>query len=311
MISSANLPLFFIRLARILPLWLRSLLGWLIGYCFGLIPLRDQRFTKLQLQVILRLAPNLHLHLMAARVLANAGRCFLESLDLSALVSGRRISSRVSCDQRAYIEALISQRRPIVALTAHLGNWELLAAYMVQLGVPLTAIGKQLRSVQLQEALEFVRRQHGVETMWRSERSSARGILRALQQGRTVAALVDQDTNVSSSCLPFMGLPAATPVGLLELGQRANAIFVSAFIVRTGFLRFQIHVHELPSADPQSMLLEFNQRLENLIRANPTQWVWFHKRWRSPETGKRLSSKEYLSYLRKKLGEPQNSADTR
>lgn len=294
-ISKPNLPLLCIRALAVLPLSLRSVLGWLLGFVFGLLPLRDQRITRLQIRAVLGKSRVAAL-LLCARVFANAGRCFLESLQLRALLNSQAPS--VTCQQLELIHTLLAQRRPIVALTAHLGNWELIAAYMVQLGVPLTAVGKQLRSPELQEALEFLRQRHGVETIWRSERASARGLLRALQRGRTVSALVDQDTTVASISLPFLGLPAATPIGLLELGLRVDAAFVSAFIVRTGFLRFEVQVQELPTSNNHEMLREFNRRLEQHVRAAPEQWVWFHKRWRSPEPGKRLSRCDYLAYLK-------------
>jgi Kdo2-lipid IVA lauroyltransferase/acyltransferase len=113
-----------------------------------------------------------------------------------------------------------------------------------------------------------------------------------------MSALIDQDTRVAGIPVPFFGRKAATPSALISLGQRYRAIFVSVFIVRTGLRHYEIFAKEFdPGLSIEELLTQYNARLEGYVRAYPSQWVWMHKRWRTTENGKRLSSREYLRML--------------
>lgn len=282
-----------------IPFSLRSALGWSLGYLVGLFPLRERSIAKLQLQVFL---PEANADRLTPRVFANAGRTLFESLRLSPILRVR--ASRITCEAWPTITSWLSSDRPIVALTAHTGNWDLLAGYMIAQGIPLTTIGKEARNPTAQKVLSSIRDGYGIETIWRSDRSGVKRLLQCLKERRTIAALIDQDTRVESAMIPFFGTPAKTPSSLVALGRKANARFVSAFMFRTGFMRYTVFVEELPSSlDDAALLAEYHRHLEQLVRRYPDQWVWFHKRWRTQLDGRTLSTREYLAELRKRLAE--------
>jgi KDO2-lipid IV(A) lauroyltransferase len=198
----------------------------------------------------------------------------------------------------------VRDERPIVCLTGHTGNWDLLAAYVISRGIPLTTIGREARSPTAQKVLETVREGYGIETIWRSDRTGLKRLLQCLKERRVVAALIDQDTRVDSIMVPFFGTPAKTPVSLISLGRKMNARFVTAFLFRTGWFRYSVWVEEIPDLNSEyDILCEYHQRLETLIRRFPSQWVWFHKRWRSLPDGTALSSREYQALLHDRLAQ--------
>jgi KDO2-lipid IV(A) lauroyltransferase len=281
-------------LAR-LPIKIRSALGWILGYALGLVPLRDQRVASAQVSTFLR-PPRPQPIVRGA--FANAGATLLESLELRPILKSGR--GRVRCDAWDQIEQWASAERPIVALTAHTGNWDLLAAYMIHRGIPITTIGKEARNPAAQLILSRVRRRYGIETLWRSDRRAVKRLVQCLKERRVVAALIDQDTRVESKYIPFFGCPAKTPSSLISLGKRAHARFVSAFLFRVGFTKYQVFAEEFPDDLSEDEILRlYNARLEDLIRRFPTQWVWFHKRWRSRPDGSVLSTREYLASMQK------------
>jgi KDO2-lipid IV(A) lauroyltransferase len=280
-----------------LPFSVRSAMGWSIGYLVGLLPLRERTITQLQLSAFL---PSVNARRVTPRVFANAGCTLFESLNLAPILKAQ--ASRIRCDAWNTIETWLQSERPIVALTAHTGNWDLLAAYMIARGIPLTTIGKEARNPIAQRLLRSLRQAYGIETIWRSDRSGVKRLLQCLKERRTIAALIDQDTRVESVMIPFFGTPTKTPSSLVALGRKANARFVSAFLVRTGFLRYQVFVEELPSSlDDTQLLAEYHRHLEGLIRQFPAQWVWFHKRWRTQTDGTTLSTREYLAALSERI----------
>lgn len=277
-----------------LPFVVRSALGWLLGYAAGCVPSRDQKIGRAQIATFLHHG---HPGLLIRSAFANAGATLFESLNLVPILKSHEM--RISCPNWSSIEEWTLDERPIVALTAHTGNWDLLAAYMIHRGIPISTVGREARSRAAQHILATMRHRYGIETIWRSDRRAVRRLMECFKERRVVAALIDQDTRVDSSFVPFFGAPAKTPSSLISLGKRANARFVSAFLFRVGFLRYEIFAEEFPEGlREEEILLAFNKRLEGLIRRFPSQWVWFHKRWRSRADGAVLSSRDYLEQLR-------------
>jgi KDO2-lipid IV(A) lauroyltransferase len=291
--SKATLILFIVGLVSRVPFSLRSAFGFCAGYLVGCLPIRERRFALLQLKVFM---PNISAARTTRRVFANMGQTLLESLNIKPIL--KKSSSRIQCSNWEQVEKWSNDSRPLIALTAHTGNWDLLAAWVISRGIPLTTIGREARSPRAQAVLKRIRENYGIETIWRSDRSGLKRLISCLSERRVLAALIDQDTRVESIPVTFFGSPAKTPVSLITLGKKMNARFVTALIFRTGWLRYQIFVEEIPDQQSEQQLLEiYNNRLESLIRIFPNQWVWFHKRWRSPDQNTTLSSREYESLL--------------
>jgi KDO2-lipid IV(A) lauroyltransferase len=277
----------------ILPLSFRCFLGRQIGVAFSYFETRDRLITELQIKWIL---PQISPKEILPKIFGNIGSNIFEALNLKPIINN--MDRYIECPNAEIPKTINKRGRPVVALTAHMGNWELMAAYMVKVGVPLTTVGRQARNRFGQYLLSHLRARYGVNTMWKENRSGLREMVKHLSPGHTIAALIDQDTHVRSENIPFMGHLAKTPVGLIDIGKRFNAIFVTSFIVKDGD-KHVIHVEEIPDTADQAEILEiYNTRLEELIRRYPDQWIWMHKRWRSCVAEKPLSSKEYIQFLK-------------
>jgi Kdo2-lipid IVA lauroyltransferase/acyltransferase len=282
-----------LSLMRLLPLSARRLLGGWAGFLFGCFPTRERLITQLQLECVF----GKNKHISPRDVFRNIGIIAGESLGIEKTL--RNCSETIQCDNWNELHEIMNSERGVLALTAHFGSWEILAGYMAAEGIDLTVIGREARVKPLQELLSRVRKESGVKTVWRSNTAGRREIVRGLRTpGRVVAALIDQDTQVKSEFVPFFGLPAKTPSSLIELAKRYKSRIVTAFIARTSDNTFKVLVS--PLADELSVtevLKEYNQRLEDIIRAYPEQWVWFHKRWCSQPSRSRLSSSNYITFL--------------
>jgi KDO2-lipid IV(A) lauroyltransferase len=229
----------------------------------------------------------------------------MESLSLKPMIT--KHESRIQCDAWPTVQEWISDDRPIITLTAHTGNWDLLAGYVIARGIPLTTIGREARNPSAQKVLRAIREGYGIETIWRSDRTGLKRLVQCLKERRVIAALIDQDTRVESIHVPFFGTPAKTPVSLITLGMKANARFVSAFLFRTGWLTYKVFIQEIPTRSTEQEILQvYHDHLEQLVRRYPDQWVWFHKRWRSLPDGTTLSTRQYREMLSNRLNESQS-----
>ncbi|MEA2561633.1 MAG: Kdo2-lipid lauroyltransferase/acyltransferase [Acidobacteriota bacterium] len=180
------------------------------------------------------------------------------------------------------VEAARATGRPILVLTGHCGNWELIAVPTRAGGYPLAAIARPLDDPQLQELLVSVRRHLGSMTIARGTRGAARQILGVLRTGGGIAMLIDQDTKVDGVWVPFFGRPAFTPVGPAEMALKQDMRVVPTFIERRpdgGHLLRFLPILDLPD-DPREATARMTAEIEKQIRRRPEQWVWWHKRWR-------------------------------
>lgn len=180
------------------------------------------------------------------------------------------------------VEALRAAGRPIVVLTGHCGNWELLAALINCRRLAMEVVGRRLAEPELQRLLVGVRRRFGTETIERGEAGAARRLLATVRGGGALGVLIDQDIRAESVFVPFFGRLAHTPVGPAKLALRAGAAVVPSFIERLPGGRHRAVFHpplELPD-DPTAATAAMTRAIEEQIRRAPEQWVWMHRRWR-------------------------------
>lgn len=282
-----------VEVLRRLPVAIRAGIGAVCGAIFGLLPLRDRRIAELQLSRFLGgTAPRR----TAIGTYAEAGRTALTAINLTPLLR------RVVCPHVQYLDSLKTLGRPVLALTAHLGVWDLLGAYTVSRGLTVATIGRAARSERLHSVLAKIRSGYGITTIWREDSRGIRAIVKHLRANGLIAALIDQDTRVSGTFSDFFGCPAFTPSSLIEIARRYDALIVTAFIVRREDGMHEVSVEPIgDAASLDEILSTYHTRLEALIRRYPTQWVWFHKRWRTSPSGERPSSAEYERRLRTEL----------
>lgn len=180
--------------------------------------------------------------------------------------------------------------RGAVFVSAHLGNWELLAQRIVQDGFPSATLVRRASNPYLDGWLTSRRRANGLVTIDRGGPRSARGILRALREGRLVGMLIDQDTRVQSVFVPFFERLAATPVAPAHLAVSRGLPVVLGLIHRrsSGGHRIRIQAVEVPPPVPgveraarvHGLTLELTRRIEEAVRQRPDEWVWVHDRWK-------------------------------
>jgi len=217
------------------------------------------------------------------------GRCALEAA-VARRLGPDRLGDLVHVPDEA-LEALRRARergRGIVAVTGHVGHWELLGWAMVKSGIPLSVIAKENVDPRLTSLVDDFRARGGVHTLWRARPGSAVGMLRALRRGEMLGLLIDQDTRVQSLFVPFFGTPAATPRAASDLVLRTGAPALVTFAPRGPDGRYRLSAEELEvpatgdaEADALELTRRFSLAIEAAIRRTPEQWVWMHQRWKT------------------------------
>jgi Kdo2-lipid IVA lauroyltransferase/acyltransferase len=172
--------------------------------------------------------------------------------------------------------------RPILILTGHCGNWELLAAAINGRALAMSVVARQLDEPELDELLVGFRARFGTPTIARGAPGAARALLRAVRWGGALGMLIDQDTKVEGVWVPFLGRAAYTPVGAAELALRFGCAVIPTFIERLedGSHLARFHPPLTLPADATAATAAMTEPIEAQIRRVPEQWVWLHRRWR-------------------------------
>jgi Kdo2-lipid IVA lauroyltransferase/acyltransferase len=181
------------------------------------------------------------------------------------------------------IEKAWAAERPILILTAHCGNWELLGAVLNCRGLGMAALARPLDEPAQQRMLAGLRERFGTPTIARGEEGATRQLLTTLRRGGALGVLIDQDTKVDGVWVPFFGRPAFTPVAAAKIALRQNnAAVIPVFAERLPDGRHLATLHpplELPD-DPTEATALMTAKIEEQVRRRPEQWVWMHRRWR-------------------------------
>ncbi|HET6368709.1 MAG TPA: hypothetical protein VFG27_15850, partial [Pseudomonadales bacterium] len=156
----------------------------------------------------------------SATELARIGRASFRHLGMNFVEScvfffrpPARLLSRVSVDGAPNVEAAHAMGRGILLLTAHFGNWELLAASHALTRFPLSVVVRPLDSPLYDGILERFRTRSGVDLI--TKRRALPDIVDALRRGRMVGILLDQNASRREGVfVPFFGVPASTSKGM-------------------------------------------------------------------------------------------------
>ncbi|MAT71071.1 MAG: lipid A biosynthesis acyltransferase [Planctomycetaceae bacterium] len=190
-------------------------------------------------------------------------------------------------------------RRPMVVLTGHLGNFEM-GGYLLGLhGFPTHTVARRLDNPFLDRWINEFRGRTGQHMLEKTGSGPAIGEL--LASGGTLALLGDQYAGDGACWVNFFGKPAAThkAVGLFTLGGEAPTA-VCASLRRERILQIQMTLGDLvdpadadcPVRTIPEVIQWYTGELEKLIRRAPGQYWWVHRRWKgTPPQRKRRAKK--------------------
>ena len=181
----------------------------------------------------------------------------------------------------------------VLVLTGHLGAWELSSFYHSLVGFPMGLVIRRLDNPLVDEFVNRIRCLHGNRVIHKDD--FARGLISAMRAGETVGILMDTNmTPPQGSFVPFFGVQACTASGMARVALKTDAAVLPGFLLwdqarRKYVLRFGPQIELVRTGDLAADVLantaEFAAVTERYIRANPEQWLWMHRRWKTRPAG--------------------------
>lgn len=225
---------------------------------------------------------------------SNVGRQLGEFSQLPKLRTPEDAFRTVRFENREVIMDAVASGRGVLSLTGHLGAWEISPVCLRLSGSPpINFLVRRLDNPRVEALAERYRTRCGNRTIDKSK--AARPVLAALGRGEIVGILADLNTlDHEGVFVDFFGVPASTTGGLAAFALKTNAAvipvhtrwdesegrYVQTFepeleVVRTGSRDEDVRVNTQA----------FTAIVERWIRANPDQWIWVHRRWKTRPPG--------------------------
>lgn len=227
---------------------------------------------------------------LALRVFRNLGKNVADAVRLKNM-KWEEVDRITDVEGLEHFDKAYIQDKGVIALTGHIGNFELLAAWFSLKGYKVSVIGREVYDPRLDRLLVENREKVGMESI--PTTAGVKPILKALKSSRALGVLADQDSSrVRGVFVDFFGRPARTPVGPILLPYKTGSPIIPMAIVRQDRNRYRIivkpEVKLVFSDDREKDVVDVTQRytqvLESIIREYPDQWLWMHDRWKSKPT---------------------------
>jgi KDO2-lipid IV(A) lauroyltransferase len=187
-----------------------------------------------------------------------------------------------------FVHELAARPGPILFVSGHIGNWEVLPALARTYGIKLASFYRAAANPTLDKIIVGLRQSVVGEAVpqFAKGAAGARAALAFLRDGGKLGMLVDQKMNDGIPA-PFFGHTAMTAPAASAFALRFRCPLVVTYVQRLGPLRCRVLCDEpipLPDtgdrqADISRLTAEINLRLERWIRAHPESWLWLHRRW--------------------------------
>ena len=177
----------------------------------------------------------------------------------------------------------IKKGPPVIFVSAHFSNFELMAMAIEKAGINLSAIYRPLNNKLVNSIMEPIRKKYICKNQIKKGINGVRESLKFFKQGTSVAIMIDQRVSEGEK-INFFDYPAFTTTIPAQFVKKFKCKVQPVHIERYNKINFKITFDEQiifgENEDSASISLKLNQWLENKIRKNPSQWIWTHDRWK-------------------------------
>jgi len=181
------------------------------------------------------------------------------------------------------LEKIKLNKEPVIFVSGHFNNFELMAMYIEKSGIDLAAIYRPLNNIFLNPIMEKIRKNYICKKQVKKGISGTKEILGYFKNGSSIALMIDQRVSEGISC-KFFDNKALTTTIPAQFVKKFNCKVIPLYIQRLKADNFKLEILKpiefSKDETIETITLYLNKVLENLIRKNPEQWIWSHNRWK-------------------------------
>ena len=266
---------------RIIGIKLASSFGSFIGKFFGPF-FRSKKKIISNLKKALPETSEKNIELIINEMWGNYGKILSEYIFIKKIRNSKN-EKFVTVEGQEILEEIKISKDPVVFISGHFNNFELMAMEIEKSGINLAAIYRPLNNIFLNKIMEIIRKKHICKNQIKKGRSGTRELLVFLKKNYSIALMIDQRVSEGIKC-NFFGEPAFTTTIRAQLVKKFNCKIVPVYIerIRGSFFKLKVNtpIFFEKNSSLEKITLDLNKHLEKMILKNPSQWIWSHNRWK-------------------------------
>tara|TARA_B100001173_G_scaffold275475_1_gene255725 strand:+ start:950 stop:1810 length:861 start_codon:yes stop_codon:yes gene_type:complete len=271
----------FFSLFKILGLKFSSALGGKIFEIIG--PLF--RSKKLIHSNIKKAFPDINLkrlNQMTKLMWNNYGRVFAEYMFIKDFRLDKSVST-IKIEGQEILDKIKLEGKPVVFVSGHLSNFELMAMHIEKSGIKLSAIYRPLNNIFLNRIMERIRKKYICKNQIKKGVGGMKKLISLKKNNYSTALMIDQRVTqgIASN---FFNQKALTTTVPAQLVKKYKIPVVPIFIERINDINFNIVVKKPINFDDKKSIGDITDKLnyvlEQMIIYKPEQWIWSHNRWK-------------------------------
>ena len=212
----------------------------------------------------------------------NYGRTLSEYMFLKGFRNDQ-FRSNINITGKEILQKIKLEKTPVIFVSGHFSNFELMAMEIEKSGVNLSAIYRPLNNIFLNILMERIRKKYICKNQIKKGTSGVRELLRLYKKGYSIALMIDQRVSQGIKS-KFFNEEAFTTTIPAQFIKKFNCKVVPISIKRHNSVNFNIKVEKpiefSKNSSTEKITRELNIWLEKTILKNPGEWIWSHDRWK-------------------------------
>ena len=258
-----------------------SNIGGLIGSKIGPI-FKSKKIIKNNLKNFLPDADDQIINNIINKMWENYGRIFAEYMFIKDFRS-TKLEKNLKINGIEYLDEIKKNQKPVIFVSGHFNNFELMAMQLENMGIDLAAIYRPLNNFLMNKKIEKIRVNHICKKQVKKGKSGTREILKYLNQNTSIALMIDQRVSEGKK-IKFFNKFALTTTIPAQIVANYECAVIPIYIERYNKYYFKMKISKplnLSKNDSLEFISEkLNNLLEKMIMRNPSQWIWSHNRWK-------------------------------
>ena len=243
------------------------------------------RSNKIIISNLTKAFPKLSLQekkILSKKMWFNYGRILAEYMYIKYFREKEKFSNLITIENQNILEKIKKESKPVIFISGHFNNFELMAMQIDKAGIDLTTIYRPLNNIFL-NLMERIRKKYICKKQIKKGIAGTKELLQNFKNGSSIALMIDQRVTEGVMC-DFFGQKARTTTIPAQFVKKFNAKIVPVYIQRFDNNKFKLefdNVIEFKSDETlDAITLKLNKILEEMILKNPDQWIWTHNRWK-------------------------------
>ena len=213
----------------------------------------------------------------------NYGRIFAEYMFIKNFRQGSIGERNINIENQYILENIKKDSKPVIFISGHFNNFELMAMQIEKLGIDLAAVYRPLNNKFLNPLMESIRKKYICKKQIKKGISGTKELLLNFKKGTSIALMIDQRVSegIRVDLFNEKALTTTIPAQFIKkFGAKIIPVHIERINVEKFNITFQDPIKFSKDSNIETITYKLNNILEEMIKKNPSQWIWSHNRWK-------------------------------